>query len=516
MKNIDNCEEYSEDGSCTKCATSYNVLYNKCLKNIDNCDQYLEDGACSKCSSGYTYYSNNNSNKCIKAIDNCEEYSEDEACQKCSNNYAFKESARDACYPKTDLENYYYTRDQGISYYQCSEHCKKCRYEENPNLRTMCDLCDDGFYVYVRDETCIAYDSSTKTMAIANETHIDDCNQFISDCQTCEDKNACIKCSTNTIISDKVTCVNDAELNVEHYYLSGEKTYYDCTNSKYNDIQNCYICSNKESCTQCQNGYTFLDGDKTNCAQIESLENEYILDSADKTNYISCSKIYENCQACDKDKCLTCKEGFVFVNNDFSKCSVEDNGGIPVISKDEAEKLASISLSYEQINNFNYDSNNNKITFDLSTLTTVGEANIGDEIKVYVNLIYNSGTADVKSTESSCVAQNIEEQSGSARVKFVCTIENLKADDYYSLRYNTSESICGVPKDEISLDPVLTNKYKSSVATKILPTFTPESIDYSSCPSNGILTISGKVTEKLNEAKKINIKLKINIAIIVL
>ena len=401
LKNIDNCEEYSEDGSCTKCATSYNVLYNKCLKNIDNCDQYLEDGACSKCSSGYTYYSNNNSNKCIKAIDNCEEYSEDEACQKCSNNYAFKESARDACYPKTDLENYYYTRDQGISYYQCSEHCKKCRYEENPNLRTMCDLCDDGFYVYVRDETCIAYDSSTKTMAIANETHIDDCNQFISDCQTCEDKNTCIKCSTNTIISDKVTCVNDAELNVEHYYLSGEKTYYDCTNSKYNDIQNCYICSNKESCTQCQNGYTFLDGDKTNCAQIESLENEYILDSADKTNYISCSKIYENCQACDKDKCLTCKEGFVFVNNDFSKCSVEDNGGIPVISKDEAEKLASISLSYEQINNFNYDSNNNKITFDLSTLTTVGEANIGDEIKVYVNLIYNSGTADVKSTESS-------------------------------------------------------------------------------------------------------------------
>ena len=76
--------------------------------------------------------------------------------------------------------------------------------------------------------------------------------------------------------------------------------------------------------------------------------------------------------------------------------------------------------------------------------------------------------------------------------------------------YNTSESICGVPKDEISLDPVLTNKYKSTVATKILPTFAPESIDYSSCPSNGILTISGKMTEKLNEAKKINYRTNSN------
>ena len=133
--------------------------------------------------------------------------------------------------------------------------------------------------------------------------------------------------------------------------------------------------------------------------------------------------------------------------------------------------------------------------------------NVGDKIKVNVNLVNNNGVTDSESTESVCVAQNIEEQSGSARVKFVCTIENLKSDDYYSLKYNTSDSICGVPKDEISLDPVLTNKYKNTEETKILPTFASESIDYSSCQSKGILTISGKITEKLTEVKSVNIPL---------
>ena len=194
-------------------------------------------------------------------------------------------------------------------------------------------------------------------------------------------------------------------------------------------------------------------------------------------------------------------------NNENEEDKEDNIGSISLISKEEAQKLASISLSYEKINNFNYDNNNNKITFDLSTLTTVGEINIGDEIKVYVNLIYSSGMIEAKSTESICVVQNIQEQSGSARAKFLCTIENLESKDYYSLRYNNSESICGVPNDEILLDPVLTNKYKSNIETKILPTFESKSIDHSFCPTKGVLTITGKITEKLDNAKKINIPL---------
>ena len=134
-------------------------------------------------------------------------------------------------------------------------------------------------------------------------------------------------------------------------------------------------------------------------------------------------------------------------NNDDKKDKEETIGDTPVIIEEDAEKFTSISLSNEQINNFNIDSDNNKITFDLSTLTTVGKVKVGDKIRVNINLVNNNGVTDCESTESVCVSQNIEEQSGLARVKSVCTIENLKSDDYYSLIYNSSDSIYDVPKD---------------------------------------------------------------------
>ena len=234
-----------------------------------------------------------------------------------------------------------------------------------------------------------------------------------------------------------------------------------------------------------------------------------ILEPTDKPNIQPSNKPIEEStkvENSDNKQSIT-SNPIIEPNNDNEEEKVENIGSISTISKEEAQKLASISLSYEKINNFNYDNENNEITFDLSTLTTVGEINKGDEIKVYVNLLYSNGKADVESTESICVVQNIEEQSGTARAKFICTIENLESNDYYSLKYNNSESICGVPSDGILLDPVLTNKYKNNEETKILPTFISESIDHSLCPSQGILTISGKITEKLGNAKKINIPL---------
>ena len=56
-------------------------------------------------------------------------------------------------------------------------------------------------------------------------------------------------------------------------------------------------------------------------------------------------------------------------------------------------------------------------------------------------------------------------------------------EEYYSLRFNSSEGISGIPTDEIALDPVLTKKSiekneisDASKTTKIPPTFTYKSI----------------------------------------
>ena len=176
----------------------------------------------------------------------------------------------------------------------------------------------------------------------------------------------------------------------------------------------------------------------------------------------------------------------------------EDDNGTPVISKEDALKKANISLSYEKINNFNNNKEEKKISYDLSVLTSVGELKIGHEIKVNVNLIYSNGTRSSEATESICTVQNIEEQGTSARATFLCTIENLEGD-YYSLRYNNSESICGVPKDEISLDPVMTKKYKNNEDTKIVPFFTFESIEHNNCETTGMFTIIGKMSDKIQE-----------------
>ena len=123
-----------------------------------------------------------------------------------------------------------------------------------------------------------------------------------------------------------------------------------------------------------------------------------------------------------------------------------------------------------------------------------------------MNLIYTNGTRQSSNTEAKCTTQDITEGTSSVRAKFSCTIENLEGD-YYSLRYNYSTNISGTPNDEISLDPVMTTKYKSSSEEKIIPAFTPISINHISCQSTGIFTISGNLTEKLSQLNKFIIPL---------
>ena len=164
--------------------------------------------------------------------------------------------------------------------------------------------------------------------------------------------------------------------------------------------------------------------------------------------------------------------------------------------------MANIFLSYDEINNFVYNKAQKTINFDLYVITSNEQLTNGNEIKVNVNLIHNNGTRDSFSTEFTCKVQNLE----SNRVKFLCTNNNMNLD-YYSLRYNNSVNISGVPDDEILLDPILTKKYKTISEQKNIPVFTYESIKYDECKSTGVFTILGKFSEKINESKKFNLPL---------
>ena len=173
------------------------------------------------------------------------------------------------------------------------------------------------------------------------------------------------------------------------------------------------------------------------------------------------------------------------------------------ITKGDAEKIANILLSYDEINNFKFDKGT--INYDLFVLTSNDNLKTGDKIEVDVNLIHTNGTRDSDATTSLCEVK--EPNKNSVRIQFSCTINNLKGD-YYSLRYNNSVNISGVPNDEILLDPVLTKKYaKPSSVKKDIPSFTYESINSDSCMSTGVFTLSGKFSEALKDSIKFNLPL---------
>ena len=78
---------------------------------------------------------------------------------------------------------------------------------------------------------------------------------------------------------------------------------------KYN---NCDTCNNNE-CLSCKDDFTFINGNKSNCIEISELENKYIQDPFDESNYIKCENKYSNCDTCNITYCSSCKNDFTFI-----------------------------------------------------------------------------------------------------------------------------------------------------------------------------------------------------------
>ena len=125
---------------------------------------------------------------------------------------------------------------------------------------------------------------------------------------------------------DKNNCIDVSNIITNDYYLNSEKTmYYSCNNNLYQDIQNCKECSSKNSCTLCQNNFTFINGDKSICILKETLVGKYIQDPLDQSNFIKCENKYKNCEACNNSQCLSCKNGYIFINEEYSECILKSS-----------------------------------------------------------------------------------------------------------------------------------------------------------------------------------------------
>ena len=136
-------------------------------------------------------------------------------------------------------------------------------------------------------------------------------------------KDKCPKCINNFFLfnEDYKTCKNKNEIPFDECYLNEEKsTYYFCNNTDYNSINNCKRCLKKDSCSLCQDEYTFINDNKTTCIKKKEIEGKYILDNNDSSNYIKCSQLFKDCNLCYLNECNACNEGFIFIDENFLEC----------------------------------------------------------------------------------------------------------------------------------------------------------------------------------------------------
>ena len=347
------CKHCKENQKCVKCRNGYELVGHsdsqkiECLDEsivssgyyksgdniyyscIENCDTCLDSNTCEVCSSGYTFYNN----RCIRQTQNCKEYGTNGVCTKCEDNYGFIKDNRNECINKENLENYY-SNDNGISYYPCSENitdCQKCFYD-NDNKNVNCFLCKENS-ILINDDNNKCYPKvdidNNKTYFYMNSTHAKKCSEEINNCNECEGSEKCTKCIKDYFMvnNDKKRCWKKNEIeSIDEYYLNEENTtYYSCNNLTYNSINNCKKCLTKDTCYLCQEEYTFINGDKTTCVKKETLEGKYILDPNDNSNYIKCSNFINNCDTCNSQQCTLCINNYIFINNNFTECILKDS-----------------------------------------------------------------------------------------------------------------------------------------------------------------------------------------------
>ena len=343
-----NCKHCHENNICMKCRNDYGLIGAKenneikCLelsilsigyyqddniyyKCIDHCDICTNNIDCDTCSQGYEFANG----KCLKQIQNCEIYGNDDSCIKCKENYAFKKEDRTACFNLNTLDNYY-TKDEGISYYPCDNdisNCDFCSYD-SIKMEINCDLCKTEYALFKEENKCLNKEELNKKYFYLNNTHINKCSNVIEHCDECINNEKCLKCKNNyfMINDDEKTCVQVSNINIKNYYLNNDKSiYYSCDSILYQDIPNCKECSSKSICTSCQNNYTFIDGNKSNCIEKDKLKDKYIQDPSDNSNFIKCENKFSNCDTCNNEICISCKNEYIFINDIFSNCILKSS-----------------------------------------------------------------------------------------------------------------------------------------------------------------------------------------------
>jgi len=186
------------------------------------------------------------------------------------------------------------------------------------------------------------------------------------------------------------------------------------------------------------------------------------------------------------------------------------------LSYEEAENQLKKYISFRQLNKF--EQIGDVITFYFYGLTTE-KLEIGFTIEFYVYLILENEEKEKEERKITCTLEepaDPQSELNPVQADFKCVIDGLK-EKYSSLIFIRSDSIVGVPTDEIYLNPYLTylEIQKGTILDFSLPQnkvkvptmFATESIVDSDCESQGTFKITGKIGAEFTEMKEVRIPL---------
>jgi hypothetical protein len=315
-------------GNCSKC--EYNNSHVICVQCKDNFILIDDENKCYnnetfKNNNRYYYIDSYNMKSCSKSVNNCDECIKKDGniiCQKCFDNYYFIKNGNMTCNKTNEIkpDEYYYYNKEKEAYYLCGDsidNCKKC------NSSTYCNLCKDGF-IFINDDKPKCENISKEEEELNKDPNEDSndkiCN--IENCDICSSFNICSTCKNNYILYIKRNkCVN---ANDNHYYINQvDKMAYDCSYA----IKGCDTCSNRNTCLKCLKDYYILDVNRVQCYHINEFNHSlYYLNPSNDNNYIKCSKLNAYCETCDSEKkCNSCINGYIFLDDDFSICYNKKN-----------------------------------------------------------------------------------------------------------------------------------------------------------------------------------------------
>ena len=336
---ISKCKKHDLNGKCLECKFGYTIVNEGNSCEITNC-QTIEDNTCNACNTGF-FKSNG---ICYTNVENCNIYDEEsDNCKECSVNYAFEENDRRNCKSKSVFEEYYYTKDNGISYFKCDgngtgrvQYCKNCVFNNNDN-GLECTRCKDD-YALKDDDKKHCFLKSThynnNDYYFPDEFHFKTCSKTINNCKQCQkidntNNIRCTKCQNNYFFvnGNYDVCHKKEDITpINEYYLDAEKNeYFSCCSTDYHLVSNCKECNRKDSCELCKEDYTFINGDQTSCVKIDTLGQQYIQDINDSRFYKRCNNYINNCDICEvSTECLSCGTGYGLFKDRKSCIDIND------------------------------------------------------------------------------------------------------------------------------------------------------------------------------------------------